>query len=125
MGADLILAWADYPPADVDIPAAIAALPDDKLTVIYEEWQGEPPQSDYDEALDDEPFETNWRAETRQRLQEAFHGVTGDNARDVSVVVIHGHTMLIGGGTSWGDTPDGYNDVAFIALSGIGQKEDS
>jgi hypothetical protein len=115
MGAELVITWCDLPPlatlADPD--QAIAALDDDTLGAVHRQWQ------DIDDDEHDDENGDDWRPATRDRLREALENLLA--AGDCTVFDIHGHEVVVGGGTSWGDAPDGYLDVILVATSGIGQ----
>lgn len=114
MGADLIVAWCDAPDMSSEAFAeAVRALDDERLLSVFDEWTG---------GDDQDAYEPSWQEATRQRLIEAY--ASFDGTRDVIWLNIHGHDIVLGGGTSWGDTPEGFTDVILIAESGIGQKQD-
>lgn len=122
MGAELLITWCDLPPLAIlaDPDHAVAALPDDTLAAVHREWQAEEPPDDGedDDEGDGEGDGDDWRQSTRDRLSEALGNLLG--ARDCTVLDIHGHEV-VGGGTSWGDAPEGFLDVVLVAISGIGQ----
>jgi hypothetical protein len=118
VGAELVITWCDLPPLAIldDPDQALVALPDDALAAVHREWQAEEPP---DDAEGGDEGDGDWREGTRDRLREALGNLLG--ARDCTVLDIHGHEVVIGGGTSWGDAPEGYLDVVLVAISGIGQ----
>lgn len=113
MGADAFMGWCDLPSADINTAEAIARLTDETLANVYEVWTG------IDILEPDEPTSADWQSKTKARLVEAFEALTG---RSVATLDIYGFQVCVAGGMSWGEIPEGMDDVMMVAASGIGQK---
>lgn len=114
MGQDLILAFALDPNMTMEKWAeAVYSLSDNRLAAIWDEvFQIDSDLKDLD----------NFPEVVRQSLLKSYEYVLSGPRNVVVFTDTANVSWIIGGGTTWGDTPEGYDEVAFIAASGIGQK---
>ena len=118
MGADLLLAWVKLPDgsddertADELVRRALALSPE-RAEAVLEQTNPE----FFDDPENDQPTAVEYLAE---RVREAWAAVNGD-FRDIVTAEIGGATMLLAGGTSWGDSPgDGFAAVCVLADSRV------
>lgn len=119
MGADLLTCWADIPiPVDpnqgIDSDACRAAcderieafLQRDDAVDIMEEITDFTMGMSLEEALEDADIDT-WQEYAKRVLSDAVKELfPPDNGwcRDATTLMVHGHPIILVGGTSWGDS---------------------
>jgi hypothetical protein len=121
MGADLLIAICDAPAADprtwsysvediarakAKVVAALDRLDADEYQELAEYF------GMWDHDIEDE---ASRESEIRERVLSAADSVL-NSPRDVVLANVHDHWIFIGGGTSWGDSPEGLTEVAALAL---------
>lgn len=128
MGADLILAWVDAP-HDADggmvredraIPVLLERMqrvPEIQLAEIWMSHYGDDPREMTPDDLAEAGYNTDWQADARAFIEDAIRGIW--DHREVTWFNIHGHLCFFGGGTSWGDSPEGFDFIVDLALAEI------
>ena len=112
MGADFL--FTAIPAIDIDkARGKVAYLTDGNLADVQQILTG----WDLDDLDREEGI--SWRTDTRLALYEALEYVKDDQRNIAWFVCDHGQKYWIAGGTSWGDNPEGCDELSIIHAAGL------
>lgn len=136
MGSGLILAWAKWPNDADGKPAQtgpelvavglerLAKLTPAQLHELREQqtgdaWLDDDELADFaaEDAAEIRVAQDKWREELAKTVTSWFDGTMVRDATNIHMARFDGlNEWMLGGGSSWGDTPDGFDEVLVLSM---------